>query len=142
MIGTIITYVIVVLFILVIIYLAKRAQTFKKYDVETNPNITILDDSNFSEETSSGTVLVEFWAKWCKPCKFQGVILNEIAEKEKDRIKVCKFDVDKSKNLLHQYDIDNIPSILIFQNGEVVQKLIGFKSKHAIKNVLKNMQIA
>lgn len=139
MISTIITYIIIIVLILVIIYLIKRAQKLNKFSQQENPNIIAIDQDNLKEKTAEGVVLMEFWAEWCKPCKYQASILNEVAEAEKDRLKVAKVDIDKNKELVEEYDIQNIPSIIIFKDGEVVQKLIGYKSRHAIKQALKKI---
>ena len=84
---------------------------------------------------SSETVLVDFWAAWCGPCKMLAPILEEL-----DGVAPCKIvkvDVDENRALALQYAVASIPTLLVFKNGEVVAQSVGLKSKPAILNMLK-----
>jgi len=91
---------------------------------------TILTDSNFKEEISSGLVLVDFWAPWCGPCRMLGPIIEEVA-KEVEGIKVGKLNVDENPQTAQKFQIMSIPAVMLFKDGEVVETLIGLRPKEA-----------
>lgn len=74
-------------------------------------------------------LVVDFWATWCGPCRMVGPIISELAEKYDGKIVVGKCDVEESDELAAEFGIRNIPTILFFKNGEVVDKLVGAVSK-------------
>ena len=98
--------------------------------------ITITKD-NFEKEVlqAEGTVLVDFWAAWCMPCKMLSPILDEVAAERPD-IKIGKVNVDDEKDLAIDYRITTIPSIFVFRNGKVVNKSTTLVSKEYILNLL------
>ena len=81
------------------------------------------------------TVLVDFWADWCGPCKMLGPIIEQIA-KEHPEVKVCKVNVDKEPSLAIDYKVMNIPNLLVFKNGEKVNQAIGVHSKSDIEAMI------
>lgn len=81
------------------------------------------------------TVLVDFWADWCGPCKMLGPIIDQIAD-EHPEVKVCKVNVDKEPSLAIDYKVVNIPNLLVFKNGEKVNQAIGVHSKPDIEAML------
>ena len=82
------------------------------------------------------TVLVDFWAPWCGPCRMQAPILEKFAE-EKPGIKVVKVNVDDNQELAMEYNISSIPSLLVFKNSEAVDFAVGLQSKSALENLVK-----
>ena len=92
---------------------------------------------NFEEEIlkAEQTVLVDFWAGWCGPCKMLGPIVDQVAQ-EHPEIKVCKIDIDEQTELAVQYKVMNIPTLLVFKNGEVSNQSVGVISKSEILELL------
>ena len=81
-------------------------------------------------------VLVDFWATWCGPCRMVAPIVEEIANQYADKVVVAKVDVDEMGELAQRYRIMNIPTLLLFQKGEVVDKAIGARPKAALEQML------
>lgn len=92
-------------------------------------------DTTFDNEVydSDKTVLVDFWAKWCGPCRMMAPVLEEFADDYSDKIKVVKLDVDENPMIASQYRIMSIPTLGVFQNGKLVDKLIGFMPKEQLE---------
>jgi len=97
-----------------------------------------LTDANFEEQVlkSDKPAMVDFWAEWCGPCKMVGPIVNELGEEYADKVVVGKVDVDNNQKVTEQYGIRNIPTILFFKNGEVVDKQVGAAPKGSLVNKL------
>ena len=98
----------------------------------------ILSEDNFEKEVlqSEIPVLVDFWATWCGPCRMLAPTIAKIAEEQEGKIKVGKIDVDEEPELSVQYGIASIPTLMVFKNGEVVNKSIGVIPKAAIEALL------
>ena len=96
-----------------------------------------LNNGNFEEEVikSEMPVLVDFWAAWCGPCQMLAPTIDELAA-ELTEVKVCKVNVDENPELASRYKIMTIPSLLVFRNGEVVNRSIGVKTKKEIKEFI------
>ena len=98
-----------------------------------------LTKENFKEEvlSSDKTVLVDFWAPWCGPCRMVAPVVAEIAEAHEGTLKVGKVNVDDEPELAMEYGINSIPSLLVFKGGDVVNRSVGAKPKAAIEALLK-----
>lgn len=83
--------------------------------------------------SQTGTVLVDFYAQWCGPCKVTSPIIDELAGEKKD-VKFVKVDVDQNQELASQYSIFSIPTFLIFKNGKVVSQFVGAQSKDGFED--------
>lgn len=99
--------------------------------------LVILSDATFKKQISKGVSLVDFWAAWCTPCKIQGPVVSEIADEMGETAKVCKLDVQHNQRVAGELGIRNIPTILIFKDGEVVNKYVGVKTKSILMKGLK-----
>ena len=93
-----------------------------------------INDSKFDEEVlkSEIPVLVDFWAEWCMPCKMVAPTVSEIAKEYEGRLKVCKLNVDEARGTASEYSIMSIPTLAIFKDGKVVDKIIGALPKDKI----------
>jgi thioredoxin 1 len=101
-------------------------------------NILDATDANFDEEVlkSALPVLVDFWAVWCVPCKMIAPLVDELAGEYKDKLKVCKVNVDESQKVPARYGIRGIPTLLLFKGGELKETMVGVLPKDKIVNML------
>ena len=95
--------------------------------------IVELNDDNFEQEVlkSELPALVDFWAPWCGPCQMMGPILEEAAAEWDGKIKVCKLNVDESMGVARDYQIQSIPTMIMFDKGAEAKKIIGARPKQA-----------
>lgn len=98
-------------------------------------NEVVLTDANFESEVlkSNVPVLVDFWAEWCYPCRMIAPAVSEISKEYSGKIKVGKLDTDKNFVTASQYGISGIPTLLLFQNGQVVDKIVGAVPKQHLQ---------
>ncbi len=96
-----------------------------------------LNSQNFADEilNKNGTALVDFYADWCGPCKMVAPILEEIAEENED-ITVGKINVDESTDLALKYGVSSIPTLIVFENGEETDRIVGYRPKEDILDAL------
>jgi len=93
--------------------------------------IKISDDSFEDEVINKGKpIIVDFWAEWCGPCKQIGPILEEISEEYKEKLRIGKLDVDENPEIASQYQIRGIPTMMLFNNGSLVDTKVGMSSKN------------
>ncbi len=101
-------------------------------------NVLQFDDNNFDSDVLSSDipVLVDFWAEWCGPCQMVGPVIDELATEYQGKVKVGKVDVDKAPQTAMKFGVQNIPTVVLFENGEAVDRIVGAKNKKEYKAVL------
>ena len=100
---------------------------------ETKP--LVVTDSTFQSEvleSNRGTVLLDCWAPWCGPCRMVGPIMDQLAAESNGRYRVAKLNVDENPRTAAQFQIQSIPTLLIFKNGKLVDRVVGAQPKSAI----------
>ncbi|HEX7066332.1 MAG TPA: thioredoxin [Bacillales bacterium] len=102
--------------------------------------IVTATDQNFSQETSEGLVLADFWAEWCGPCKMVAPVLEEINDEMADKVKIVKLDVDENQETAGNFGVMSIPTLIFFKDGEVVDKVVGYQPKEALVEVINKHQ--
>jgi thioredoxin 1 len=101
-------------------------------------NVLEFTDQNFDEEVTQSElpVVVDFWAEWCGPCKAIGPVIDELSEEYLNKVKFGKVNVDFNQQTAMKFGIRSIPSLLFFNNGSVVNQIIGSVPKDSIIKIL------
>lgn len=110
----------------------------------SSANILTITQENFNQEVlqSPQPFLVDFWAEWCGPCKMLAPILDELAQEYEGRIRIGKVNIDEHQEVAAQYGIRSIPTLLLFQQGQVAEQLVGLRSKRDLKTAFDRVATA
>jgi thioredoxin 1 len=94
-----------------------------------------LTDTNFKKEVleSDLPALVDFWAPWCGPCRMVAPIIDELAKEYRNKLRVCKINVDDNPRVATQYGVMSIPTLIFFKNGKVIEQIVGALNKVELK---------
>ena len=98
-----------------------------------------IKDENFEQEVIKSEIptLVDFWAPWCGPCLMVAPVVEELADKYKGQVKMTKINVDENPMVAQMFQIMSIPTLMVFKGGEVVGKIIGFRGKEPLEELIK-----
>jgi thioredoxin 1 len=122
-----------------------QAVSAKNFPFETmaSPLIVTLTQDNFAQQVSQSStpVLVDFWAEWCGPCKMIAPLLDELADEYQGKVKIGKVNIDEQQSLATQYGIRAIPTLLLFNKGQVAEQMVGAKSKRDLKASLDRVAV-
>ena len=101
-------------------------------------NIVQISDSSFDTDVlqAEGPVLVDFWAEWCGPCKMIAPVLEELASDYGEKLKICKMDVDANPETAPKYGVRGIPTLILFNNGDVTGTKVGALSKSQLSEFI------
>ena len=99
-------------------------------------NIVKIDDSNFSEVTKAGVVLVDFYADWCGPCRMLAPILDALAKECNGKMQVAKLDVDHAQKTTATFQITSVPTLILFKDGKEVNRIVGLKDLESLKKTV------
>ena len=104
----------------------------------SSENVIEFTDASFNEEVVNAEtpVLVDFWAEWCMPCKMIGPIVEELAGEYGGKVKFGRVDVDSNRQAAIQHGIQAIPTLLLFNGGQVVNQIVGVKGKADLKTMI------
>ena len=94
------------------------------------------NDNDFAENVKDGCVLVDVWAAWCGPCKMIAPVLEERDGEIEGKATIVKVDVDENQATAGKYEVMSIPTLLLFKDGEVVEKVVGFQPKEALAELI------
>jgi thioredoxin 1 len=105
-------------------------------------NVLKLSEDNYNEHTSTGLTLVDIKAEWCRPCLVLSPIIDELSDEYRDKVVFGKLDADDNSEKIKELGVRNIPTILLYKDGEIVERSVGMVSKIQLKELIdKHLQV-
>lgn len=95
-----------------------------------------LNDDNFQQEVSAGVTLVDFYADWCGPCRMMEPVIEELSTEMEGKAKIAKLDIETSQKTTSNFNVTSIPTIILFKDGQEVERVVGVKDLDALKGIL------
>jgi thioredoxin 1 len=95
-------------------------------------------EESFDKEVSQGTILVDFYADWCGPCRMMNPVLEQLSQELKDKVTIAKLDIDHAQNVAMTYQVTSIPTLILFKAGKEVGRLVGLKDAKAIRDFVQS----
>lgn len=111
----------------------------KKFRKRVIKMAKILGKDNFNDTIANGITLVDFWAEWCGPCRMQLPILEEVSEEIGEKATVGKINVDHELELAQRFGVQSIPTLILFKDGEIVDKMVGVQAKETLVDKINNV---
>jgi thioredoxin 1 len=102
-------------------------------------NVHTFSDKDFNETISKGVSLVDFWAEWCGPCRMQGPIVDQLAGKIGDKVKIGKLNVDENPMTASKYNVMSIPTIIIYKDGQAVKQFVGVQNERTLTEAMASL---
>lgn len=129
----------IVVFVFIILMYRLQAKMKKTPMVVDHKEILTLTPKNFQQQLKGKTVLIDFWAAWCAPCRMMAPVLNEVAEElSGDEQRVGKVDIEQYQSLAVKYNVRSIPTMILFKNGVEVNRFVGIKNKSFLLKQVRN----
>jgi thioredoxin 1 len=108
---------------------------------DLNMSDTVFTDTNFNSEVlgSKGLVVVDFWAPWCGPCRMVSPVIDELAKEYEGKVKIGKVNVDENSQVVNQYSIMSLPSVVFFKDGQPFKTMVGAQTKESYKQEIEQL---
>jgi thioredoxin 1 len=134
----------IVLGVLIVVFVIARFYVMTKIKnipiVEDHERVLTLTDKNFQQQTKNKTVLVDFWASWCAPCRMMAPVLNDVASELKGNSHIGKVDIEQYQSLAQKFQVRNIPTLILLKDGVEVNRFVGVKNKEFLLNQINKLR--